>query len=122
MLTRNVTLQLVLCMNLFVPAAMAEDIFFPDQAQRQGMSYEEYSHYREQMRKHMESMHSGMHQQTREPAELPPEQLEKPNRNSAYGQGYRLRNSAEDKPDPATDSKPERPRMERFNRGNMMRR
>jgi len=104
-----------LCMGLLVSAAMAEELAVPDKEHRQGMSYEEYSHYREKMRKHMEKMHPEEHGQM-------PEQMEKINPNSAYGQGYRSRELAEDRPDIVSGSRPEHPRVERFDRGSMGRR
>lgn len=102
----------VLCMGLFVSAATAEEFAVPDKEHRQGMSYEEYSHYREKMRKHMEKMHPEERGQT-------PEQTEKINPNSAYGQGYRSRERAEDRPDIGSGSRPEHPRADRFDRGSM---
>lgn len=111
----NFTFQLVLCMSLFVPVAIAENLAVPDKEHRQGMSYEEYSHYREKMRNHMEKMHPEEHKQM-------PEQTEKINPNSAYGQGYHSRNRAEDRPDAASGSRSEHPRGDRFNREGMGRR
>lgn len=105
----------VLCMGLLVSAATAEELAVPDKEHRQGMSYEEYSHYREKMRKHMEKMHPEEHGQT-------PEQTEKINPNSAYGQGYHSRERAEDRPDTASGDRPEHPRGDRFDRGSMGRR
>jgi len=102
----------VLCMGLFVSAAMAEELAVPDKEHRQGMSYEEYSHYREKMRKHMEKMHPAERRQT-------PEQTEKINPNSAYGQGYRSRNPNDDRPDISIVNKPDHPRVERFNRSDL---
>lgn len=105
----------VLCMGLLVSAAMAEELAVPDKEHRQGMSYEEYSHYREKMRKHMEKMHPEERMQA-------PEQTGKINPNSAYGQGYRSRERTEDRPDIGSGSRPEHPRAERFDRGSMGRR
>jgi hypothetical protein len=46
----NIAFQLLLCMSLLVPVANAENLSVPDKEHRQGMSYEEYSNYREKMR------------------------------------------------------------------------
>jgi len=110
----NFTLQLVLCMSLFVPVAMAENLAVPDKEHRQGMSYEEYSHYREKMRLHMDKMHAQERRQAPEPSNTTPEQTEKLNPNSAYGQGYHSRER--------TEGRPEHPRGDRFDRGGMGRR
>jgi len=104
----------VLCMGLLVSAAMAEELAVPDKEHRQGMSYEEYSNYREKMRKHMEGMHPEQRKQMQDFPSRPPEQTEKLNPNSAYGQGYHSRERAEDRPD--------HPRGDRFDRGGMGRR
>lgn len=114
--------SLMLCMSLLVPAAMAETISVPDKERRQGMSYEEYSGYREKMRKRMEEhkLPAAEHKQPPEFTPYSPEKIEKPG--STYGQGYQSRSPAEDRPDTAVIIRPERPRFERFNRGDMGRR
>jgi hypothetical protein len=120
----NFSLQFVLGMSLLAPAAMAENLSVPDKDQRQGMSYEEYATYREKMRKHMEERKLPP-EERRQPPESPrspPEKLEKPEHNSAYGQGYQSRKPSEDRPDSGIGNRPDRPRSERFNRGNMGRR
>jgi hypothetical protein len=99
----------VFCMSLFVPAVMAENLSVPDKDHRQGMSYEEYSSYRER-------------RQLPDSSRRPNEQMEKPNPNSAYGQGYQSRKLAEERAERSVDSRPERPSFERFNRGDMGRR
>lgn len=108
----NFALLPALCMSLLVSAAMAEELAVPDKEHRQGMSYEEYSHYREKMRKHMEKMHQA------EPGQKS-EQTEKINPDSAYGQGYHSRERAGDRPVVVSGSRPEHPRVERFDRGSM---
>jgi hypothetical protein len=118
----NFTLPLALCMSLFVPAAMAENLSIPDKEHRQGMSYEEYSNYREQMRLHMEKKHQEERMQAPASSNPRPEQTEKPNPNSAYGQGYHSRSRTENRPDMDSVNRPDRPRTERFNRGDMGRR
>jgi hypothetical protein len=117
----NYLLQFVLCTSLLVPVAMAEDLSVPDKDQRQGMSYEEYSTYRERMRKHMEErkMTPEQRRQLAESPHSPPEKLEKPEHSSTYGQGYQSRKPSEDRPDSGDNARPDRPRSERFNRGNM---
>jgi len=122
----NLALNLALCMSLFVSVAKAENISVPDKEHRQGMSYEEYSHYRENMRehmgKHMERMTPEERKQAQGTSARPPERIGKHNHDSAYGQGYHSREKAEGKPDLNSDSKPEHPRSERFNQGQMRRR
>lgn len=115
-------LPLALCMSLFVPAAMAENLSVPDKVHRQGMSYEEYSNYREQMRLHMEKMHQEELKPAPPPSNPAPDKTEKPDPNSAYGQGYHTRSQAENRPVMGPGNRPDRPRSERFNRGDMGRR
>lgn len=118
----NFTLLLALSVSLFAPAAMAENPFVPDKEHRQGMSYEEYTHYREKMRMHMEKMGPEGSRHMPTPPGSPAEQAERSDHNSAYGQGYRSRNQADGKPDTTSRNRPDRPRVERFNRGDMGRR
>jgi len=117
------TLILLLCTSLFAPVAMAQEQFTaPDKEHRQGMSYEEYSQFREKMRMRMEKMHQERLEQNQESADRPAQQTERTQPDNAYGKGYHSRNRAEDRPDAGPDRQPERPRFERFNRGDMMRR
>ena len=118
----NFALPLMLCMSLFVPVAMAEDISVPDNERRQGMSYEEYSAYREKMRMQMENKKPEDLKPNQIPANSSSDQMEKPQRDSAYGKGYHTRNPSEGRPDIDAGSRPDRPRAERFNRGGMGRR
>ena len=111
--------QLMLCMSLFVPVAKAENLSVPDKEHRQGMSYEEYSNYREKMRMHMERMTPEERKQAQDSSGRPPERMEKPNHDSAYGQGYHSRDQAESRPGMGAGNKPDHPRVERFNRGDM---
>jgi hypothetical protein len=113
----NYLFQFVLCMSLSIPLAMAENLSIPDKDHRQGMSYKEYSAYRENMRKLMEER-----RQSPNLSGHPAAQAEKINPKSAYGQGYQSRNSMGDRPERGIDNKPDRPRLERFNRGDMGRR
>jgi hypothetical protein len=115
-------MQLLLCMSLLVPVANAENLSVPDKEHRQGMSYEEYSNYREKMRLHMDKMHPQDPKQAPAPSSPTPEQTDKLNPNSAYGQGYHSRERTEDRPDAASGSRPEHPRGDRFDRGGMGRR
>jgi len=112
----------MLCLSLFVPAAMAEDIAAPDKEQRKSMSYEEYSKYRENMRMQMEKMKPEEARQKTEASGNPSDQAEKSQRDSTYGKGYHSRTPAVDIPDTGAGNRPERPRPERFNRGDMGRR
>lgn len=114
--------RFVLCMSLFVSVAKAENISVPDKENRQGMSYEEYSNYREKMRMHMERMTPEERKQAQDLSGRPPERMEKPNHDSAYGQGYHSRDRAESRPDMGAGNRPDHPRIERFNRGDMGRR
>jgi hypothetical protein len=118
----NIAFQLLLCMSLLVPVANAENLSVPDKEHRQGMSYEEYSNYREKMRLHMDKMHPQDPKQAPAPSSPTPEQTDKLNPNSAYGQGYHSRERTEDRPDAASGSRPEHPRGDRFDRGGMGRR
>lgn len=120
--TNNILFQLALCLSLFLPAAMAEGLAVPDKEHRQGMSFEEYSKYRENMRLHMEKMKPDEARQKPEASAKPSAQMEKSQRDSAYGQGYQSRTPSEDRPDVGAANRPERPRVERFNRGDMGRR
>lgn len=118
-------LQILLCMSLFVPAVRAQEITVPDKAHRQGMSYEEYTKFRERMRQQMEKTHSKAHKLSRDTEDSTQEQMEMHRHNSAYGQGYQSRIS-EDRPDNIRESRPERPErpehIERVDRGDMGRR
>jgi hypothetical protein len=105
-----------------IPCAKAENISIPDKNHRREMSYEEYSHYREKMRMQMEQKHPQENKQPRETITRPADQAEKQKPDGVYGQGYRARNRPDDKPDSPANNRPERPRFERFNRGDMMRR
>lgn len=118
----NIAFQLLLCMSLLVPVANAENLSVPDKEHRQGMSYEEYSNYREKMRLHMDKMHPQDSKQAPAPSSPTPEQTDKLNPNSAYGQGYHSRERTEDRPDAASGSRPEHPWGDRFDRSGMGRR
>ena len=104
-------------MSMYLPAVFAETLSVPDKDRRHGMSYEEYSNYREKMRKHMEN-----HKLPEESSRSTSDKTEKPNPNSTYGQGYQSRKPAEDMPARGADNRPDRPQIERFNRGDMGRR
>lgn len=119
------TLTIALCMSLSATQVMAQDVAVPSQEQRRGMSYEEYSSVRENMRLRMEKMQETKRKQE---ALREPDSDEKTGRtgaDSTYGQGYDTRNRSES----AAAGRPERPerverpaRIERFNRGDMGRR
>lgn len=115
--TRIATLAATL---LLASNAMAQEVNVPEREQRRGMSYEEYSSVRENMRLRMEKMREAERkQETMREAQpsAPPRTAD-----GKYGQGYHTRS----RPDAATIERPEhaeRPqRIERFNRGDMMRR
>jgi len=115
-------LQILLCMCLFAPVVQAQETTVPDKAHRQGMSYEEYSKFREKMRQHMEKVHSSEAKQSPDENGSPQDKRKMRHQDSAYGQGYRSRVS-EDRPDTGRDSRPEHPqRVERIERGDMGRR
>lgn len=122
MQTSSLTFSLLLCMSLVPVAAGAEAISIPDSEERQGMTYEEYSKYREKMRMQMEQISPGDKEQETEPSADSSEKAEKSQRDSTFGQGYHSRKRSEDKPDTSAKERPERPRVERFNRGDMGRR
>lgn len=107
------------CISLFAPIAMAEGIAVPDKEQRQGMNYEEYSKYRENMRMQMEKIKHG---NTGQKTDASSAQTEKSHADSTYGKGYSSRTSTIERPDSAAENRPERHRIERFNRGDMGRR
>jgi hypothetical protein len=117
------TLTIALCMSLSATHVMAQDVAVPSQEQRRGMSYEEYSSVRENMRLRMEKMQEAKRKQeaSREPSAVEePVQLVP---DSAYGQGYDTRNRSDAAGRPERPERIERPaRIERFNRGDMGRR
>lgn len=111
---------------LLSAAVAAQEVNIPDREQRRGMSYEEYSSVRENMRLRMEKMREAERKQEalRDEGQNAANADRKPD--SAYGQGYHTRTT---RPDTATMERPERPergerpaRIERFNRSDMMRR
>ena len=120
-ITKSV-LPLALSMSLFVLPAFAEDLSMPDKEHRQGMSYEEYSNFRAKMRDQMEKAHQEELKQANKPDSARPEKSEESEQKNTYGKGYHMRDRDEARPDTTPDSRPERPRAERFNRGDMMRR
>lgn len=118
----NLAMQFLLCISLFAPVAMAQEFTPPDREHRKGMSYEEYSSYREKMRMRMEKMTPEERKQRHEMMNRPSDQTERPKPDSAYGQGFHSRKRLEDKPATETDNRPDRPRTERFNRRESFRR
>lgn len=115
-----------LLISLFAPVAMAQDFTPPDKEHRQGMSYEEYSSYREKMRMRMEKMTPEERKQAHEMMGRPDGKMdgkmERPNPDSAYGQGFHTRKQPDDRPANASGNRADRPRVERFNRGERLRR
>ena len=112
---------LTLCLGIFAPTVSAQEFSAPNKAQRQGMSYEEYSQYRENMRKRMRNMTPQERNNALEHESQTVEQTENLRSEKAYGQGYNSRIRTETRSDMnMRDSKPERQqRPEKFNRGDM---
>jgi len=105
---------------LFAPVVMAQEFPHADRKHRQGMSYEEYSAQREQMRLRMKKMHD--EEDMRSSMQKPhTEQTEKPRMEGTYGQGFHSRNRHEDRQDTSMNNRQDRPRVERINRGERMR-
>lgn len=115
-------LTVAVCMTLCATLALAQDVAVPEREQRRGMSYEEYSSVRENMRLRMEKIQDNKRKQAAARESRPEAKPVRPVPDSAYGQGYQARN----RPDTAAVERPERverpARIERFNRGEMMRR
>ena len=112
----------IFLISFLAPAVMAQDFTPPDKEHRQGMSYEEYSSYREKMRMRMEKMTPEERKQAHEMMSRPEGQMERPNPDSAYGQGFHTRKQVDDRPANASGNRPDRPRPDRFNRGERLRR
>ena len=117
------TIPFAIGISLLASLALAQDLNFPDQTQRQGMSYEEYSALREKMRARLENMTPAERQELREKMQDIHRQDREEQR--AYGQGYHARKrdmeqfaARPDKPDlPQRVERPDAPqRMERFQR------
>jgi hypothetical protein len=113
----KILIPLTLCMYLFVPFAMAENITVPDKEQLKGMSYEEYSQYREKMRLHLENPRPKGHKSTQESTNPGFDQPEQPRTDSSYGRGYHSRNDDDTRSE--SRRKADRPRFERLNRGGL---
>jgi rare lipoprotein A (peptidoglycan hydrolase) len=106
--------MLTLCAGLCAAPAMAGELSVPDKEKRQGMSYEEYSNYREKMRQRMASEQPADSRQAATPSDGTHTETQAGHA-SSYGQGYNSRKPAADRPDrPA--------RAERFSRDAMGRR
>lgn len=120
-------LPLLLGLGQLASPALAQELAVPDKEQLKGMSYEEYSNYREKMRKRMEKTPAQEREQKSDTADRTT--AKQPAHASTYGQGYGSRNdAAESKPDTKPESRPdrpqvpERPQLERFDRNSMGRR
>jgi hypothetical protein len=123
MQTSSITLTLLLCMSLFSAIVSAEMISIPDQEDRKGMSYEEYSKYREKMRMQMENSKPEKDGQQTRATDNDTDTAGKPEKGSKFGQGYDSRNLSAEMPDSIAHDRPERPRrIERPQRGDMGRR
>ncbi len=112
-------LTAAVCLSLWATLALAQDVPVLDREHRRGMSYEEYSSVRENMRLRMEKMRETKRKQTAV------EDSVQPVPDSTYGQGYHARHqrdaAAVERPERA--ERVERPaRIERFDRSDMGRR
>jgi hypothetical protein len=99
----KLTISSILGFSLLATLACAQDLDFPNKAQRQGMSYEEYSALREKMRARLENMtpaeRAAMREKWQNLRSERREQREKmqdvPHQHydgqRAYGQGYHAR-------------------------------
>lgn len=112
----------IFLISFLATAVMAQDFTPPDKEHRQGMSYEEYSSYREKMRMRMEKMTPEERKQAREMMNNSSDQSDRPKNDSAYGQGFHSRHQQENMPDRTSNNRADRPRGERLNRGNAGRR
>lgn len=120
---KNLYLNLVLLLlaSICISRAIAEDISIPDNVHRQGMSYQEYATFREKMRMQIEKTPTEDNKQIVEPTNSGAGNKETKS-GRTYGQGYHTRMQTEDRPGSKHDKRPDRPRIERFNRGDMRRR
>lgn len=114
--------SLALYISSLATVARAQEFSAPDKAHRETMSYEEYSKLREQMRTRMEKMTPEERSQKPEIVDHRTEYVEHPKSDSTYGKGYHSRSRPEDRPDIDTSRRTERPRFERFKRGDRLRR
>lgn len=122
--TRHFSLPGILVL-LLSTHAMAQAVAVPEREHRRDMSYEEYSSVRENMRLRMKKMQASEGKQNAMRESGPDAHAKHPAPNSAYGKGYQNRIRPQDQADKASVDQPERverPRFERFNRGDMMRR
>jgi hypothetical protein len=128
-------LPLLLGLGQLASPALAQELAVPDKEHLKGMSYEEYSNYREKMRKRMEKTGLQERQLMQEAEKQDQDSRKKSAHSSTYGQGYGSRNNAaEVKPDTKPESRadrpqvpdrpqlPERPQLDRFDRSSMGRR
>ena len=106
---------LLLCAGLSAPLAWAENIAAPDKEQRQGMSLEEYTDFREKMRLRMEKMRADEGNPLSAENKRQQEEQKQADSERTYGKGYDSRSHNIDRSDTA-DRRPERP-----NRGERMR-
>ncbi len=113
---------LALSLGLLAPVASAQEFSAPNREQRQGMSYEEYRELREKMRTHIDKRQDSQNQQTQEENSRPAQRAEREEKDSAYGQGYNSRKHSDDGLNSSTEKRSDRPRFDRFNRGDRARR
>jgi len=117
----SIAVQILLCMSLLVPAVQAQELAPPDMSRRQSMSYEEYAKYRENMRQQMGKANIDKSRPDQSRSTSPQDRAEMRRQNSAYGHGYRSRDTS-DRPNSAREdnlsreNRPVRPQIERFSR------
>jgi len=116
----KIVLILALSMCLLAAASRAESITVPDKEQRQGMSFEDYSSYREKMRTQMEQKKSEEPKPQKESTNRLDEHAEKNQPSGSYGRGYHNRSTGDARPD--APKRPDFQRMERIMRNEMGRR
>ena len=106
--------SLIVCLCLLTGTALAQDVVEPDREHRRGMSYEEYSSIREQMRVRMENTQSNKQKQQKSDDD------QTSSAEGSYGRDYQSRNQV-DRPDVKFE-RPERPQINRPERPEVFRR
>ena len=117
------TIPLALYVSLFASLSAADEIHIPDREHRQGMSYEEYKNFREKMRMRLEKSRVEGNGSASELTQHADEHPDRHREEDTYGKGYRSRILNDGHPDTKPEGRPDRgARVEKFNRGDMMRR
>ena len=117
---RKIVLTLALSLCLFTSVSRGENIAVPDKEQRQGMSFEEYSTYREKMRTQMEHRKSDEQKSQQDSANRMNDHAEKNQPSGSYGRDYHSRTADDTRPE--ATQRPDFHRVERFMRNEMGRR